>query len=142
MSAASHRQHHLRDSPILLNVRLVAQTATAFPCRSHLGMRGSRRRGHLRCGLLLQLITESCASVCVAGALGGDRGSVAADHLARAPARQHHQILFLASVRQPVVGEEVPKLMGMQVVDPRFDGSPFEHLLNTRRGHLALAAQP
>ena len=66
--------------------------------------------------------------------LGGRRRAVAAHHLARSPTREAHQVAFLSPANEPLVGEGVTKLVGVQPRDPRLRAAALEHLADAALG--------
>jgi hypothetical protein len=75
----------------------------------------------------LQPVAGGEAAVGVAGAGVGGAGAVAGHHRPRSPPGQAQQIQFGAALGEPLVGEGVAELVGVQAGQPGLPTAAFEH---------------
>jgi WD40 repeat protein len=78
----------------------------------------------------------------LAGATVSRRGAVAPQHGARAPAGQPHQVGLAPALGQPLVGEGMAQLVGVQAGEVGLLPTTPEHQLYAPGGELAALAKP
>ena len=78
----------------------------------------------------------------VTGTLICSTGAVAGEHFPTPPASKPHEVLLLAALSKPAVGECVAEHMRMQVIDTCLFGSSSEHLVDAVVLENATASEP
>jgi hypothetical protein len=80
--------------------------------------------------------------VCFARPLIGCTGPITSKHLSASPTGEPHEVLFLATFREPAVCERMPEHMRMQMIKASLLRSPPQHLANAVVSHHAARTQP
>src|SRR5207248_2678800 len=91
---------------------------------------------------VLQPVPEGPLAVGRPGPVTGGTGGVAGEHRPAAPAGQAHEVLALAAVGQPAVGEGVAQLVGVDVAEARLGSPAPHHLADAVGGQRALRPEP
>ena len=105
-----------------------------------------RESGARRLATVTKSVEMKCTATCrevrvgrrarppvrLAGPLVGGARGIPADHLARSPPGQAHQVALLAAGSEPAVRERVPEPVRVDVVDPGLGGAAVEDLPRCR----------
>ena len=78
----------------------------------------------------------------LSSSLRTSRRRVPRHHRPGAPAREHHEVALGAAFGEPAVREVMPKLMGVQALDPCSGRSAPQHLADAGARHRPLEPEP
>jgi hypothetical protein len=90
---------------------------------------------------ILEPVSQAHSLVCFTCPLIRGTCTVPAEHLPALPTSKPHEVLFLATFREPAVGERVAEHMRMQVVKACLRRAPSEHLTYAVISHHAASTK-
>ena len=90
----------------------------------------------------LEPVSQAHSLVCLACPLIRSTRTVSTEHFAALPPGKPHDVLFLATLREPALGEGVPEHVRVKVFKVGLLCAPSEHLTDAVVSHDTAGTQP